>query len=275
VASFFPCGDHSLTAPTAPSLRALVPSDSLIRFQSIHHHHHHPKFLFSNGGDKTIPSGRCSHISGSYSVSDLFFRFGGGRPLHNVQSLILRNPLEVSTICFAIFTLKISYKVFLSVPPLPRCDRCPELHPPMLFAVVPSFLRYSGRLPPRSFIPLLPSWRVRYIFLSVRTLRAPRPTRSFVRFFLTTFLLRRAAPARTVIPLPAAANYFRDPQFPRVHPFGSPRHPAARCRPLCRFVSAPGDFTAASSLGAFWPSASDSMSSEVGSLDSRRASVVS
>jgi hypothetical protein len=71
---------------------------------------------------------RRFYISSSCSVSRLFFRFGGGRLLHNVQSIILRNPLEVPTIRFAIFTLNISYKAFLSVPPLPRCDRCPELH---------------------------------------------------------------------------------------------------------------------------------------------------
>jgi hypothetical protein len=47
-------------------------------------------------------------------------------------------------------------EVFLSVPPLPRCDHSPEFHPPTPFVAVLSFLRYSGRLPPRSFIRLLP-----------------------------------------------------------------------------------------------------------------------
>jgi hypothetical protein len=74
------------------------------------------------------------------------------------------------------------------------CVRCPDLLSPIPFVVVLSFHRYSGRLPPRSFIPLLPSWLVRYLFLSVRTLRASRSTLSGVRFFLTTFPLRRATP---------------------------------------------------------------------------------
>jgi hypothetical protein len=44
--------DYSPTPPTAPSLRALVPSGSLIRFQSFQLYHHHPEFFFSNGGVK-------------------------------------------------------------------------------------------------------------------------------------------------------------------------------------------------------------------------------
>jgi hypothetical protein len=85
-----------------------------------------------------------------------FFRFGVGRPLHNVHSTIPHNPLEVPTTCFAIFPLKISDMIFLSVPPFPRYNRCPELHPPLSFVVDLSFLRHSGRLPPRSLIRLLP-----------------------------------------------------------------------------------------------------------------------
>jgi hypothetical protein len=59
-------GDHSPTATTAPSLMALVPSDTLTRFQSVLVHHHYAKFLFSNGGGKTIPSGQCCLISCSF-----------------------------------------------------------------------------------------------------------------------------------------------------------------------------------------------------------------
>jgi hypothetical protein len=51
--------------------------------------------------------------------------------------------------------MNVSYRASLSVPPLPSYDRCPELHPQLPFAVVLSFLRYRGRLPPRSFIRLL------------------------------------------------------------------------------------------------------------------------
>jgi hypothetical protein len=73
--------DYLPTSPTAPSLRALVPRSSLIRFQSIQVYHHHPKFSFSNGGSKTIPSSLCFHISGSFyakAMSRFYFRFGGG-----------------------------------------------------------------------------------------------------------------------------------------------------------------------------------------------------
>jgi hypothetical protein len=88
--SFFSCGEYSPTATSTPSLRPLIPSDSLMRFQSIQVHHNHSEFFFSNGGGKTIPSGGCSHTFGSsYTNSaNKFFFFRLGRPLHNVQSLI-------------------------------------------------------------------------------------------------------------------------------------------------------------------------------------------
>jgi hypothetical protein len=57
----------------------------------------------------------------------------------------------------------------LSVPPLPRRDRRPELHPPMPFMVV-SFLRYIGRLPPGSFFRLLPQASVPYAIVAFRAL---------------------------------------------------------------------------------------------------------
>jgi hypothetical protein len=93
-------------------------------------------------GSPTLPS--------SYPVHKLFFCFGGGLPLHKVQFLILRDPLGVPTTCFAILPLKISYNFLLSVPSLPRCDRCPALHRPMLFVVVHSSnmvaVRHIGNL---------------------------------------------------------------------------------------------------------------------------------
>jgi hypothetical protein len=173
-----------------------------------------------------------------------------------------------------IFETKISYKIFLSVPPLPRCDRCPELHPPMPFVVVLSFLRHSGRLSPRSFIRLLPRsccFRPRSLmpflhcgpfqslFPNVRPFRVSSPTvfwsyllRScplpvilipaawdpqfpWVRIFLMTFLLRHATLSSRDTFLQAAANFLRDQQSPRVSSFGSPRRPAASFRPPCRF----------------------------------------
>jgi hypothetical protein len=93
-------------------------------------------FFFSKRRAKIIPSDRCSHISGSYAniASRLFSRTGWGRPLHKVQFPTFRIVIEVPIICFAIFNPKISYN-FLSVLPLPRCDRSPEL-PLMPFTVV-------------------------------------------------------------------------------------------------------------------------------------------
>jgi hypothetical protein len=44
--------DHSPTTTTTPSLRPLVPSNSLKRFQSIQVQHHHPKFSFPTVGAK-------------------------------------------------------------------------------------------------------------------------------------------------------------------------------------------------------------------------------
>jgi hypothetical protein len=88
------------TSYVMKGLRALVPSSSLVRFKSIQVHHHHPKVLFSNGGGKTIPSGWCSHISGSYSMRDLFFHFGGGWSLHNVQFMFYCNLLDPPAACF-------------------------------------------------------------------------------------------------------------------------------------------------------------------------------
>jgi hypothetical protein len=91
----------------------------------------------------------------------------------------------------------------------------------------------------------------------------PRSTISLGLKFLKIFPLRRTTAARRDTFLPAEANFLRDPQSPRVSSFGSPRGPAAKFRPLCRFAS------------FHCGSASDSMSTKVGSSHSRCASVVS
>jgi hypothetical protein len=62
-------GDYSPTAPTAPSLRPLIPSDSLIRCQSVQVYHHH---LPPVGVDKSSESVLCSYIHYSYSVCSFF-----------------------------------------------------------------------------------------------------------------------------------------------------------------------------------------------------------
>jgi hypothetical protein len=210
-----------------------------------------------------------------------------------------------------------SYKVSLSVSPLPRGARSPGLHPPMP-SVVLFFLRYSGRLPPRSFIRLLPcscclrprsllplfhSGAFQHLYMNVRPFRLlgvtsslfcplrlcpaqrviflPAVVNSFcgpqfpcVRIFLKTFSLRHATVARRNIFLQVTANFLRDPQSPQVSSSGSPRRPAARCRPQCRFFIFPEDFTVAPSIGNSQCSTSDSISSGFSSLLFRHASVI-
>jgi hypothetical protein len=58
-------------------------------------------------GDITHGVAGSPTLSGSYPVHELFFRFGGGLPLHKVHFFILRNLLEVPTTRFATFPLKI------------------------------------------------------------------------------------------------------------------------------------------------------------------------
>jgi hypothetical protein len=73
-------GDYSSTSPAAPSLRPLVPSSSVTKSKPVQVYHHH---LFHG-----LFFGRR------------FFRFRGGQPLHNVQSLTFCNLLEIPTARF-------------------------------------------------------------------------------------------------------------------------------------------------------------------------------
>jgi hypothetical protein len=95
------------------------------------------------------------------------------------------------------------------------------------------------------------------IFLPVVADSFRGPQLPWVQIFLKTFLLHPTTLAWQDTFLQAAANFFRDLQFPQVTSFGSPCHPAARCRPLCCCFIDPEDFTAASSKGASRCSTSD------------------
>jgi hypothetical protein len=75
------------------------------------------------------------------------------------------------------------------------------------------FLRHGGRLPPRSFIPLFPSWCVRKFFVSGPTLCVARSTLALVQSFLMMPLLSHATPAQQVILLPDAASSFGGQKF--------------------------------------------------------------
>jgi hypothetical protein len=110
-------GDYS---SADPSLRTLVPSGSLLRCPLVQVYHYH---LPPVGAGKNSENGQCSYISGSYFVCSLFFRFGGGRLLHNVQSINFRSLIEVRTICFATSSSTLYLKVLLSVLLLLRYNR--------------------------------------------------------------------------------------------------------------------------------------------------------
>jgi hypothetical protein len=59
----------------------------------------------------------------------------------------------------------------------------------MPIAIALIFLRYSGRLPPISFVPLFLSWCFRKFFLSGPTPWVARSTLALVQSLLTTLLL--------------------------------------------------------------------------------------
>jgi hypothetical protein len=159
--------------------------------------------LFPKRRGKTTSSGRCSHTSGSSytkAASRFLFLFGGGRLLHNVQSLILRNPTEDSAIRLAISSLKVF----------------PNIRPAVF-----SIWRPNCRLVSRSLLPLLRfgfGWR---LLPNGRLFEVLRPAFSLVWFFLKMRTLPRATPVRLVIPLRVAANFIW------VLSSGRPRRPAA------------------------------------------------
>jgi hypothetical protein len=160
--------------------------------------------------------------------ADSSFNHVGGRPLHNVQSLIFRSLIEVLKIWFATS----SSTVF------------PKILPDVL-----SFLRHSCSFKSRSLIPLLPSWRVHCRLSIFRPLGTPLTTLSVPS--LTAMSLARMV--RCDIPLRAAANT----QLPRALFVSCRWHPTARCRSPYRSFTTLTLFTAASYLGAYICTAKD------------------
>jgi hypothetical protein len=145
-------------------------------------------------GDHNSWCGRCSHLVGSsYANALSFYRFGGSQPLHNIQSIIFCNPLEVLTTRFMIFPLKISQKVFLRVPPLSRCDCC---------TVSPPFNAFHGRVLYSRF-----TFRTFQVSIFLRPFQVSCSTSS-------SFCPLHLCPARRVTFLPAAVTSVRGPQFP-------------------------------------------------------------
>jgi hypothetical protein len=225
-------GDSSPTATAAPSLRPLVPSSSLIRCQPVQVCYHHHSFSLSAG--KRFESGQCSSVSGSYSVCSLFFHFGGGQPLHNVQSLIFCSLMEVLTVFFANSNLWVCPLASYNVSLLPRHGSHLLLHPLMLLPVILSFLRCSCHLALRFLMPLLHSGLFHRLFSDISPLW-PCP-------------LHCAGMSQQVIRLLVAANFCWDPPSPWVHFFGCRLRPTARFRSPYWSSSASTVSTAATSL---------------------------
>jgi hypothetical protein len=127
---------------------------------------------------------------------------------------------------FAILPLKISHRFLLSLPPFPRCDHCPALHPSMPFVFVLSFLKYvcpphrslirillrSYCFRPRFFMPFLHSGPLKHLFPSVRPFRVLGAMSSFL-CLCSLCSLPRATFAQRVVLVPAAANSLHGPQF--------------------------------------------------------------
>jgi hypothetical protein len=99
--------------PMAWLLLLLVPSGSLIGYQSIQVYHHH---LLQVDAARSPESGQCS-----YSMCQCFLHFRGGRPLYKVQSLIFLILLEIPTARFMTSNPMVSPKILLDVLVLLRC----------------------------------------------------------------------------------------------------------------------------------------------------------
>jgi hypothetical protein len=191
-------GDYSPTTPAAPFLRPLVPSTSLIRCQSVQVYYHHP--CFGRRGQKFWERPMLLHLQ-LLPVCSLFICFRGGRPLHNVQSLIFCSSMENSTAHFATS----SPKVFLTVLLNASCflDVAAPLNlSPLFHCCLLSSVRPSGT--PLATLSLHGPWR-------------PCP------------LCGAGVARRVIIPLQAAANFFQDPPSSWVHFFSYRWCPMARC----------------------------------------------
>jgi hypothetical protein len=152
-----------------------------------------PSSCFSDRWRQNYLEWRCFYISGSYSVCSLFFRFGGGRPLHIVLTLIFCSLMVVPTIRFATSSSAVFQKIL----------------PDVL-----SFLRRSHSFKFRPLLVFLPSWRVHYVCSTVGP-------------FFTASL----TPYRSCTAGHPSANFFRDPPSPWVCFSGYRQGPTADAFP--------------------------------------------
>jgi hypothetical protein len=206
---FFNCGDFSPTAPTAPSLRALVPSGSLIRFPSIQVYHHHPKFFFSNGGGNHPEWPVLPYFQLLLHARSLFpFRRGP-------------DPSTVSN--FWSFVTSWTSQLLASQTPWRSCwiPSCFVAAVSGLFLI--PFLRSGFGWCP------LPDVHLFEVLGTTSSLLCP----------WSPCPLRRATPAWRVILPQAATNFFHNPQFPQAPSSGWLWRLVARCWPLWCFLSPP------------------------------------
>jgi hypothetical protein len=118
----------AFTAPTAPSLRPLVPSGSLIGCQSVHH------LPLVGCGQKfqeelmLLPLLFLLHVQ-------FLFPFQRGKLLHNVLIFVFSNPDRIP-VCFTIASLMGFLNILPSVLLFPRSNHCPD--PWLLIPVMPS-----------------------------------------------------------------------------------------------------------------------------------------
>jgi hypothetical protein len=159
-------------------------------------------------------------------------------------------PIRSSRGCCLLLHPPLLLTVFL---PFPRCRGCsisrllmPFLHSGLLhnlFSYVPPFGLFGETSSLFCTLRFCPAQRVIFLPAVVTSFRGSRFP--LVQDFLKMFLLRHATVAWRDTFLQAAANFFRDPQSPRVSSFGSPRHPAACFQPLCRLFRPLTGFTTA------------------------------
>jgi hypothetical protein len=182
-------------------------------------------------------------------MHDFLFRFGGGLPLHKVHFLIIRNPtVDLPTpsanfspvvfpdvlITFPVLSRRSSFRFRFLVLLLPCCvARCLlrgvcdfEVLIANLFFIWffrrpcstngPSWLRPLRRITCAQWVVLIPAM--------ANSLHHPQI--SWVPVLRKSFLFRHTTAAWRDTFLQAAANFLRDPQFPRIRSFGSLHRPA-------------------------------------------------
>jgi hypothetical protein len=198
--------------------------------------------------------GQWFYMDGSCSTCGPFLRFGRGRRFHKVQFHIFRNPLEVPTTRFAIFSLEISFDVFSILRSNCRLVSAVSSLGPLGRCYIPDVSAVSSR----SFV--VPGFLVPHWPGHISCDRVPR----------TVPLCTAGHPHSGGGQLLAPSTIFPSPSSPKEFPF-PPCHcsmagrpffvfwwrSAASFRTLRHFLGSQTGITAASSLGISWCSSTD------------------